>query len=387
MKTVLLRAPVFSKSGYGEHSRQIYRYLRSKNIDLYIQPLSWGWTPWFVNRDDCDGIIGEMQEKSNFTPNKKYDVTIQCQLPNEWDPSLGKYNIGVTAGVESDICNPNWSMIHVNKMDKVIVPSNFTKEGLTSQAKPNTEVCVVPESYYNELLSEVHEDILSGINTEFNFLTVGVLTGHEPETDRKNLFYLIKWFVEEFKTDDDVGLIIKTNTGRDTTIDKIKTRRLLSQVLKELGVVSRPKVYLIHGEMSREEMTSLYKSKKVKCYLTATRGEGFGLPILEAAIAGLPVIGTDWSAHTEFMNLGKWLSVQYELKEVHEKRVDGEIFVKGSKWAEIKEKDFKEKMRKFYKSSSMPTTWAKNLSEKLISEYSQSSIEDHYDRHISEVLK
>lgn len=386
MKSVLLRAPVFSKSGYGVHSRQIYQYLREKNVDVRIQALSWGMTPWYVKPEDCNGLIGEMQEITGIEQGRRFDVTIQCQLPNEWDPSLGRYNIGITAGVEADRANPNWTMIHVNKMDKVIVPSEFSKKAFMKIGKPNTQIEVVPESYYEELNLDKTIDVTKDVTTSFNFLTVGVLTGKSPETDRKNLFYLLKWFVEEFKGNKDVGLIVKTNMGRDTTIDRVKTKRLLAQVLRELGVQGAPKVYLLHGEMSREEMNSLYKSEKVRAYITATRGEGFGLPILEAAVAGLPVVGTNWSAHTEFMNKGRWLDVKYDLVDVHADRVDGEIFVKDSRWAQVREKDFKHRIRNFYKKPAVPMEWAKNLSEVLKEQYSIESIKRHYDEKIGEVL-
>tara|TARA_B100000282_G_C31677167_1_gene464985 strand:- start:300 stop:1118 length:819 start_codon:yes stop_codon:yes gene_type:complete len=271
-------------------------------------------------------------------------------------------------------------------MDKVIVPSEFSKKAFMKIGKPNTQIEVVPESYYEELNLDKTIDVTKDVTTSFNFLTVGVLTGKSPETDRKNLFYLLKWFVEEFKGNKDVGLIVKTNMGRDTTIDRVKTKRLLAQVLRELGVQGAPKVYLLHGEMSREEMNSLYKSEKVRAYITATRGEGFGLPILEAAVAGLPVVGTNWSAHTEFMNKGRWLDVKYDLVDVHADRVDGEIFVKDSRWAQVREKDFKHRIRNFYKKPAVPMEWAKNLSEVLKEQYSIESIKRHYDEKIGEVL-
>lgn len=390
MKKVLLRGPVFSKSGYGEHTRQIYKYLKTKNVDVSIQALNWGMTPWYLNESDLSGLIGQMQRDCNFDKNQKYDVTIQCQLPNEWDPKLGRYNVGVTAGVETTTCNPTWTMLNVATMDKVIVPSNFTRSTfLKNEINTTTAIEVVPEAYYEELAEENTEGLesIDQLETSFNFLTVGVLTGACPESDRKNLFYLIKWFVEEFGGSKDVGLIIKTNRGRDTEIDKIVTAKLLAQVVNETRGKKTPRVYLLHGEMSRKEMTSLYRSKKVKALVSATRGEGFGLPMLEAATAGLPVMATNWSAHTEFLNQGKWISFDYDLKDVHPGKIDGNIFVEGAKWAEVREKDFKKKIRNFYNKTSVPERWAKELGEKLRESHSIQSTILRYDEVLGDVLE
>jgi glycosyltransferase involved in cell wall biosynthesis len=387
MKSVLLRAPVLSKSGYGEHSRQILRYLLEKNINVSIQALNWGITPWYLNDSDCDGLIGKALQLCDYQEDKRYDVSIQCQLPNEWDTTLAKTNIGVTAGVETTFANPTWASLHVAKMDKVIVPSNFTKKSLLKKAYVDTEVDVVPESYFSEVVKEPTDDIFKNdLDTDFNFLTVGVLTGMSAGTDRKNLFYLIKWFIEEFKNDSNVGLVVKTNRGRDTAIDKVGTERLLTEVLRELNHNGTPKVYLLHGQMTREEMTNVYKDEKIKGYLTATRGEGFGLPILEAATAGLPVIGTNWSAHTEFMDLGEWSAVDFDLEEVDTQKIDGNIFIEGTKWAFPKEKDFKQSMRNVYKDNKTYKDKARKLSSILAKKYSTKEINKRYDEVLEGIL-
>ena len=138
--------------------------------------------------------------------------------------------------------------------------------------------------------------------------------------------------------------------------------------------------------MSRKDMTSMYKSKNIKALISCTRGEGFGLPMIEAAAAGLPVIATDWSAHKEFLDLGKWINVDYELKQIPDQKVDNNIFVNGSQWAEVKEEDFKKKIRKFYKGSQLPTEWAEDLSEKIQEKYCWKNIMQYYDEALSGII-
>ena len=386
MKKVVLRAPLLSKSGYGVHSRQVMQYLLGKsNIELKTQCVPWGTTPWYTNTNDCNGLVGEIIKRTSADPKEKFDVSLQVILPNEWDTSPADYNIGITAGVETDKCNPLWTAVHCNKMDKVIVPSQHTKKTLLDSGASSTPIHVIPEAYFPELLEEDTEIDLE-LTTDFNFLTVGVMTGNSPENDRKNLFYLIKWFVEEFKEDSSVGLVIKTNRGRESTIDRSNTFSLLENVLKQLGHTGSPKVYLLHGNMTRKEMNALYRHPKIKGLISATRGEGFGLPLLEAAVAGLPVLATNWSAHIEFLNKGKWPKIEYELTPVHASKIDGNIFVEGSKWAEVSEVSLKKVLRKFYKSSHTPKDWAESLSEKLRESHSITSIIKQYDKVLSEVL-
>ena len=387
MKTVLLRAPLLSRSGYGVHSRQVLRYLlQLPNIEVKTQVVPWGITPWCVNHDGDNGLIGEALKRSSSS-NEKFDVSIQVQLPNEWDASVASKNVGITAGIETDFSNPIWSSVHCSKMDLVIVPSQHAKDSLLAKSYTGTPIKVVPENFFDEILSEPSDlEELDCVKTDFNFLTVGVLTGLSPGTDRKNTLYLLKWFLEEFKDDPDVGLLIKTNQGRETTIDKKLTTKMLRQIIKEVRVGEFPKVYLLHGVMDRKSMNSLYKHKKVKAFVSATRGEGFGLPFIEAAAADLPVLATDWSAHTEFLDLGKWIKFDSDLKEVPAERIDNQLFMKGMKWAEVREADFKAKIRKFRHHSAMPKEWAEDLGKKVREKYSWKELSRIYHDALGEIL-
>jgi glycosyltransferase involved in cell wall biosynthesis len=349
MKSVLIRGPLLSQSGYGVHSRQIYKFCEAqKDWNVSTQALPWGITPWNINSEDEDGIYGRIMSKS-ARQNQKFDISIQIQLPHEWDTNLANYNIGVTAGVETTACSVEWSNHHCDKMDLVIVPSNFAKKTLVkSHIGPlKTPVEVLPEAYFSELLEDPETDPLQDIPTQKNILMVGTLTSEAPESDRKNLVNSIVWFMKAFQGKPDVGLVVKTSKGRDTTIDRQLVRKMLEQVKKYSGVSGKkaPKLYMLHGSMSRAEMRDLYKSPKISAYASATRGEGFGLPLLEAAISGLPVVATNWSAHTEFLSGDSFLDTAYDLKVVPSTRVDGKIFVADAMWAEPREGNFSRKLK------------------------------------------
>ena len=138
------------------------------------------------------------------------DISFQVQLPDEWDNTLAKLNVGVTALVETDVCNPEWISC-INKMDLVIVPSNHVKNTIDNTGKTSTPIIVVPESYIEAIDDKSVKALDLYIDTKFNLLIVGQFTGGDPESDRKNLFNTIKWLCESFEGDPDVGIIIKTN--------------------------------------------------------------------------------------------------------------------------------------------------------------------------------
>jgi len=388
-KRVLIRAPLLTISGYGVHSRQIFEWaIGREDFDVFVQPLQWGATPWLLNPDDKSGLVGEAMKRVVDVKNvQPFDITFQIQLPNEWDPSLGKFNFGVTAAVETDICSKEWIQA-CNKMDAIIVPSNHAKSVLTNSGENLVKpIFVVPESYHTSI--DNNNSSLDNLNldfkTDFNFLVFGQITGNNPENDRKNLFYAIKWICEEFKDRNDVGLVVKTNSGRSTKIDKAMTTRLFQNLLTQVrGKNLNPKVYLMHGNMTEDEVSLLYKHPKIKALVSLTRGEGFGLPLLEAAASSLPVIATGWSGHTDFLNKGKYISIDAKIKPIHKSRVDNKIFVQDAKWAEVDEAEVKSKLRKFYEKPSMPQQWAKDLSEVIKTDYSITSIKKHLDNVMSQ---
>jgi len=391
MKTVLLRGPVLTQSGYGVHCRQVAKWLLSKdNIDLKVQALPWGDTPWLLNPNAHGGLVKKIMERTADPASFKqrsFDVTFQLQLPNEWDHNLGKTNVGLTAGVETDICNPEW-LTNCNKMSAVVVPSSHSAAGFTRTGKLDVPIHVIPEAFSDDIANVTRASIekLPQFSTNFNFLIFGQITGDNPFNDRKNIFFTLKWIFEAFKDDKDVGVVIKTNLGRNTHIDKRRTRDLMRLLIKECGKKEFPKIHLLHGDMSDLEVSSLYRHPQVKCLVTATRGEGYGLPILESAASDLPVVATGWSGHTDFLGEGKYIPLDYTLNQIHASRADGKIFVPGAKWAEVSEEDFKKKLKKFRNSSQIPSEWAKELGRKIRQNYSQEAVQAIYDEKLGGLL-
>lgn len=386
-KTVVLRGPLLTQSGYGVHGRQVARWLldKSGDIDVKFIVTPWGDTPWIINPDSCDGLAGQIMRRA-CAPDlvKRSDLSLQLQLPNEWDPELSRVNVGITAAVETDRCHPDW-IVACNAMHTVIVPSQHAKQCLANTGNVTKPLVVVPEAY-SEAITAPTLPTLESFPTSFNFLVFGQLTGNNQNSDRKNIFFTIKWLCEVFKDDKDVGIIVKTNAGRNSRIDRNLVTNLMKQLLAEVRKGPGPRFYLLHGDMSDQEVAALYRHDQVKALVALTRGEGYGLPILEAAASGLPIIATNWSGHLDFLKHGKFISVYYQLGDVHPNRIDGKIFVKGARWANPSEEDFKKRILKFRESSSTPQEWALDLQKKVVDQYSLKSIFQAYDRVLKDVI-
>ena len=394
---VVVRAPSLTMSGYGVHSRQICKWALSRDdFDLRFDLLNWGINSWYINPTARSGLIGQIMKNSEnkWGDEVKPDISFQVQLPNEWDPQLAHINIGITAAVETDICNPSW-ISNCNQMHAVIGPSHHTKDVLQRSGELRTEVYVIHESYIESICSTEnnieHKELVDSkfekIDTKFNFLMMGQITSNTAHTDRKNTFNTLKLFCDTFADNKDVGLVIKTNSGHMTKIDRMVTTSLLQNALIQIrGKKKYPKVYLSHGQMNDLEVAEVYKHEKIHVLLSLTRGEGFGLPLLEAAASDLPIIVTNWSGHLDFMKLGRFGAVGYRMEKISSDRVDNQIFMENASWAEANYGEAQQKIRKIVSSYDTPKEWAVDLGKKVREQYSQEKISKLYTTFLSGIF-
>jgi glycosyltransferase involved in cell wall biosynthesis len=347
---LLFQAPIATRSGYGDHSRDILKSIFDLDrYDVKIVPTRWGNTP----QDQIDPqtefgqkILSNITTQLDRTP----DIFIQISVANEFK-KVGKYNIGITAGVETTLA-PQEFLQGSNLMDLVITPSQFTKETLVKtqytqvdnktkqpvgELKLTTPVEVLFEGVNLDVFnSKSSTSILEGVDTDFNFLYVGHWLQGNLGQDRKDTGMVIKTFCTVFKDlpkDKQPGLILKTSAAgfsvgeRESIADKIK------QATKEYGEKCPP-IHLVFGDLSESELNSLYNDEKVKAMLMFTKGEGYGRPLAEFATTGKPILVSNWSGHVDFLPKENTVFLEGELTPVHES-AQNTFLLKESKWFSV----------------------------------------------------
>ena len=305
-KKILVRGPCLTRSGYGEHARFVIRSLKTREdvFDIYVIPVGWGKTGWIAEDNEERKWLDERIKATAIymQQNGQFDISLQVTIPNEWEP-LAPINIGVTAGIETTKVAPVW-LEKANMMDKIITISEHSKWGFTNTkyqgqnsetGEPMTLTCNTPIEivHYPVKTYDLLPELELKLDFDFNFLAVA------QQGPRKNLENTIKWFVEE-NIDQKVGLVVKTFIKNGALVDREHTEKMLSAVISKYPE-RKCKVYLLHGDLTDAEMHSLYIHPQIKAMVSLTHGEGYGLPLFEAAYSALPIIAPGWSGQCDFL--------------------------------------------------------------------------------------
>ena len=361
-KLMLICAPVTSRSGYGDHSRDlVFSLIENKNYDVKILDVRWGDCPRNALKkyNTQDKKIIDRILSTGTQIKEQPDVYVDIRIPNEFQ-QMGKFNIGITAGIETNVVSSEW-IRGCNKMDLIIVPSKHSKYGFVNskydklQQNPDNSQQKIgelrlekpievlfegaDENIYkplkeDEISSEFLNDINKKVKEDFAFLFVGQWTKGGYGEDRKDIGKLIKIFYESFANKKkQPALILKTNGATFSILDReavlLKIKSMKSMFPSDWKL---PNVYLLHGDLKGEEMNYLYNHPKIKGMVSLTHGEGFGRPLLESTMVGLPVITTNWSGHKDFLDERYCVLLGGKLEKVPKSAVWKNIIEKDSQW-------------------------------------------------------
>ena len=351
-KLCVVSCPIATRSGYGSRSRDFVRSLievKGEEWDIRILPQRWGNTPQTALTDADTDLTSRFVTKVETKP----DVWIQITIPNEFQ-AVGHYNIGVSAVIETNQASPAF-IEGCNRMDLNLVSSKHSASTLETkydkiddktkqkigELKLEKPVEVLFEGFHEEIYDNkkaIHSsvnDVMNSVKEDFAFLFVGHwLQGNNGE-DRKNVGGMIYSFLETFKNKmKKPALILKTSIVAPGITNVHEIRKRVEMIRKEVDSKNLPNIYILDGDLSDEEMNSLYNHPKVKVHLSFTKGEGFGRPLLEACISGKPIIASNWSGHLDFLHKDYNFLVGGDIKQVH-KSAANDWIMKESSWFTI----------------------------------------------------
>ena len=392
---VVVSCPIDTYSGYGARSRDIVKaLLKADKYDVKVLPQRWGSTPFgFLQADNSehkqilDCILPQPQL------NRQPDVWMQITVPNEFQP-IGKYNIGLTAGIETTVCDAGW-IEGINRMNLTLVSSEHAKKVFETSAfeqrdknqnnqvvkviKLEKPVEVLFEGVNTNLYQKIDAtndseiwDVIDDVKEEFNFLFVGHWLQGELGQDRKDVGMMLKTFLETFKgKGKKPGLIMKTSSATYSIMDRDEMVEKINKIRAAVGKDDElPNVYLLHGELTDEEINELYNHPKVKAHVSFTKGEGYGRPLLEASVSQKPVIAPNWSGHIDFLDPEMSVLLPGEVKQIHPSAVVQNMLLAESGWFTVDYKKASETLEDVYKNYKKYVDGAKRQAYRSRTEFS-----------------
>jgi glycosyltransferase involved in cell wall biosynthesis len=340
--SVVISCPIDTYSGYGARSRDLVKaLLKLEKYDIKILSQRWGNTRFGYLKDHNEYELNSLILPSLTT---RPNVWIQVTVPNEFQP-VGEYNIGVTAGVETTICDPSW-IEGLNRMNLNLVSSEHAKETferskfnveengqVKGQVKLQKPIEVLFEGAdLTKYFPTTSKFDLSAIEEEFAYLFVGHWLQGDFGQDRKNVGYMVKVFLEVFKNKKkQPALILKTQSANASILDRDQLLKKIDDIRKSIKG-NLPNIYLVHGEMSDKEINHLYNHPKVKAMVSFTKGEGFGRPLLEFSLVNKPIIASNWSGHIDFLDKEFCYLVNGTLTNVHKSAAVKKMILTESEW-------------------------------------------------------
>jgi len=347
----VISCPIDTYSGYGARSRDIVKaIIELGKYDVKILQQRWGNTPFGFIKDHPEWeFLTQHILQSPQLPSQP-EIWMQITVPNEFQP-VGKFNIGCTAGIETTIAPAEWvegcgrmnlilgsseHTINVLKESKFEKRDQQTNQSVGQIGWNGENGVVIFEGADTETYKPVKSNFdLSDIKEDFAYLFVGHWMQGQLGEDRKNVGLLIKAFYETFKNKTKKpALILKTSTVGSSYMDRDELIKRIQAIRSTVKSSNVPNVYLLHGEFTNEEMNQIYNHSKVKAMVNLTKGEGFGRPLLEFSLVNKPIITTNWSGHTDYLNPEFTTLLSGEMTNVHPSAANG-MLIQEAQWFSV----------------------------------------------------
>lgn len=325
-------APMLDPSGYAEAARGYVRALYKVGVTIKVIPVTY-WSGLSMSVDSGVAKLLDMLRKTEAP--KEDSISIEHTVPDVYKVYDCKANVGYTT-FETDGCPPKW-VKKLNQKNQTWVPSEFNKNIFTREGVKNIKV--IPHVIDSDTLDPTKTKPFQISNKrEFAFLSIFDFTY------RKGYDILLKAFWSEFSSKEDVCLILKVYFGGATKLHQEKLRTRIMKFKYDLGFQDTAPVLFFGDILTTEFMARLYKV--ADCFVLPHRGEGFGLPQMEAASMALPIITTNWSAPANYLNDKNAYMLDYTgLEKTNQEMLQITPNYKGQHWASPSVEHLRQLMR------------------------------------------
>jgi len=355
---VILKAPIMGFTGYSIVARKLINALynlKPENISLeefrWVYSISAGY-----NLDDIKSALHA--KKNNFS--KEESALLHLTIASEFEQNKGyALNCGYSM-FETNSIPLEW-VKGCNRLDRLFVPTHFNKQTFTN-AGVTIPIDVLPFGIDTEFFNPNATKFKTFPKT-FNFLSVCLMSA------RKSYELIIRAFLELFAENSDVSLLLRWYLNPENPDDYKVIQNYIKKIRDEMKIYTG-NIFIVN-QVEESMMNSLYTSSNV--LLAPFRGEGWGLPIIEALACEVPVIATNWGGVTEYLTEEESLLLDYKLSPVPKnQRADYWMNIAGNEghlWAEPNYEQLKEYMIEAYKFHPIYKIKAKKIRKKLIENF------------------
>jgi len=322
-------------SGYGDAAEAIMAGLREAEISVTWSPLGWGENAWH-------GEFGPLRDPGRTDSDQDdvvdldigYDTVVVHSTPvwNEWleDEAQGRRMVAFTTW-ETDRL-PDGHVRTLNRYDLVVVPSRFNVETFMASG------VTVPLAAVPHIARPVPVDPPAPPVGRLRFYTIGTWT------TRKALADTVTAFIDAFEGDDEVSLLVCSTeedhialarvARRGWAIDSSEGQTWFTLDRLVAGRGDHPPIELRTQPMTRAEVEAVHRSSH--CFVSLSRGEGWGLPAFDAAAHGNPVVVTGWGGALDFLPEDYPYLIDYDLVPSGDDEPDGWMPPSRGRWAKAR---------------------------------------------------
>jgi glycosyltransferase involved in cell wall biosynthesis len=350
---VIYRCFCGGTTGIDRASREYLLALDDLGVDVKVEPMSYS-KNIFVSGVNPTQIarIKELIEKP--LAEDKIKVLIFHAQPNGVNPIIERntYDYVIVNTVwETTKVPENW-IVNANNCDAIFVPSRQNIEALIDSGITSRKFLIPHGTDIETYKPDNLKLNLQGVDGKFIFLSVF------QWQHRKAPEVLLEAYLKEFTSKDNVVLIIKTYWGH--VVAKNEQRGIINQISgfkNSLNLNDSAKMYVTTSLFDDEDLKGLYTLSDA--FVLPTRGEGVGLPFLEALSSGVPVIATAWGGSMDFLDTNNSFLVDYDLMPTDSKVASGispnfnQLFTSDMKWAEPRVDSLRLQMRTVYENQEL----------------------------------